>query len=169
MVAGADACSCKPCGTVCRGKFNGCPAVWARGPAGALAVRSVDPQVFADASPSGRLVADLPAPDFSLGTHRPLAEPVPTPPPIVIDKPTPTAVVAVAPVAPVAVVAPPPWRARPVRVLAPHPKITRSHNPPAGLAGVRDRLDGLRGELKSLGDSLGRRRSQSAPEPGDWA
>jgi hypothetical protein len=32
MRAGASACSCAECGVVCRGLFDGCPDVWARGP-----------------------------------------------------------------------------------------------------------------------------------------
>ena len=32
MRAGASACSCAECGVVCRGLFDGCPAVWERGP-----------------------------------------------------------------------------------------------------------------------------------------
>ncbi len=32
MVAGADACHCDVCGTLCEGRFDGCPDVWARGP-----------------------------------------------------------------------------------------------------------------------------------------
>ena len=32
MTAGATSCSCTICGTVCRGRFAGCAAVWARGP-----------------------------------------------------------------------------------------------------------------------------------------
>ena len=33
MTAGATACSCSECGTVCRGRFErGCEAVWRRGP-----------------------------------------------------------------------------------------------------------------------------------------
>lgn len=32
MQAGQSACSCPECGTVCRGLFEGCPDVWARGP-----------------------------------------------------------------------------------------------------------------------------------------
>ena len=32
MRAGASACSCADCGVVCRGLFDGCPDVWARGP-----------------------------------------------------------------------------------------------------------------------------------------
>ena len=32
MTAHADRCECTVCGTVCRGRFAGCGAVWARGP-----------------------------------------------------------------------------------------------------------------------------------------
>jgi hypothetical protein len=28
MVAGPSSCTCAECGAVCRGRFNGCPAVW---------------------------------------------------------------------------------------------------------------------------------------------
>jgi hypothetical protein len=32
MVANSDSCSCPECEVLCRGKFPGCPAVWAAGP-----------------------------------------------------------------------------------------------------------------------------------------
>lgn len=32
MVAGTAACTCPACGTACKGKFGGCPEVWAAGP-----------------------------------------------------------------------------------------------------------------------------------------
>ncbi len=32
MVPGIGACSCATCGTVCTGRFRGCPDVWERGP-----------------------------------------------------------------------------------------------------------------------------------------
>lgn len=32
MQAGEQACACPDCGVVCEGLFDGCPAVWARGP-----------------------------------------------------------------------------------------------------------------------------------------
>jgi hypothetical protein len=32
MVADSDSCFCDVCGTVCPGRFRGCPAVWAAGP-----------------------------------------------------------------------------------------------------------------------------------------
>ncbi|MBK9181076.1 MAG: hypothetical protein IPM45_16225 [Acidimicrobiales bacterium] len=32
MVPGVGACSCATCGTVCTGRFRGCPDVWERGP-----------------------------------------------------------------------------------------------------------------------------------------
>src|SRR5579859_2614962 len=32
MTAHSDRCECTVCGTVCRGRFAGCGAVWARGP-----------------------------------------------------------------------------------------------------------------------------------------
>lgn len=41
MVAGADSCSCEQCGTVCRGKFPACDAVWERGPRQVTLVRPV--------------------------------------------------------------------------------------------------------------------------------
>jgi hypothetical protein len=38
MLAATDACSCQQCGTVCAGRFDGCAAVWARGPREPLVV-----------------------------------------------------------------------------------------------------------------------------------
>ncbi|HEV2070501.1 MAG TPA: hypothetical protein VGR26_11965, partial [Acidimicrobiales bacterium] len=32
MVAGATSCTCRQCGTECKGRFAGCVDVWARGP-----------------------------------------------------------------------------------------------------------------------------------------
>lgn len=42
MQAGQSACSCPECGTVCRGLFEGCPDVWARGPRPVLVAQDPD-------------------------------------------------------------------------------------------------------------------------------
>ena len=32
MRAGSDSCACEECGVVCKGRFEACPSIWARGP-----------------------------------------------------------------------------------------------------------------------------------------
>lgn len=55
MRAGADACSCPECQTVCQGHFGGCSAVWARGPV----------EVTLSSSPSSvRVVTEEPVDPF---------------------------------------------------------------------------------------------------------
>lgn len=39
MTAGASSCHCATCGTVCEGRFTGCPVVWERGPRDVLLPR----------------------------------------------------------------------------------------------------------------------------------
>jgi hypothetical protein len=147
MVAGATSCTCDACGTVCRGRFNGCPAVWARGPLAIGTTRFHEPVVLAGASTDGRLPDDVRVPDFSLGPR-----PVDTPlPPLV-----PLARPVVQPPAP-QVVAVRPRTVKLVTARKPIPRITRTAEPAPGLDGLRDRLDSLRGELRSLGDVLGAR------------
>lgn len=68
MVAGKQACTCQSCGTVCNGKFGGCPEVWAAGP------RAVAPVRF-----RGRRTASLsPSRDATM-PPLPAAIPVPAP------------------------------------------------------------------------------------------
>ncbi len=50
MRAGASACSCAECGVVCRGLFDGCPDVWARGPR-PVAISATRAGVTAPATP----------------------------------------------------------------------------------------------------------------------
>ncbi|MEA2931748.1 MAG: hypothetical protein QOI56_533, partial [Actinomycetota bacterium] len=55
MRAGASACSCPECGVVCRGLFDGCPDVWARGPR-PVAISATRAAV-ANGAPAGAAVA----------------------------------------------------------------------------------------------------------------
>ena len=70
MMAGSSACTCAKCGAVCSGRFNGCPAVWERGPV-ASAPRLVEPVVLAEARTStARRLEELTTPDFTLRPRR---------------------------------------------------------------------------------------------------
>jgi hypothetical protein len=48
MQATSDSCTCSVCGTVCRGRFKGCAAVWAAGPRSPASLK-------AQSRPSSRL------------------------------------------------------------------------------------------------------------------
>jgi hypothetical protein len=150
MVARADSCSCDRCGTVCRGRFNGCPAVWERGVSFAGPPTQLEPIILADV-------------DFSLNTMPSLPTAIVTPIAPLVPPPLPPPVVK-----PVVAVVPPRRTMVLKAVSTPRPRITRNQTPPEGLAALRQRLDGLKAEVQSLGDSLGERRWEIEPEPRDW-
>jgi hypothetical protein len=178
MVAGAAACTCAHCGAVCRGRFNGCPAVWARGPVSAKPAAAMEPIAAAHASLGGHHVNDVSTPDFSLAARAAdTASPLPPIEPLV--RPAPAPVVALEPISVRPIPAPAP--------VGPPAAVPRSHvalvarDTPAirsrrfepvpdgeGLAAIRERLDGLRNDLVSLGRALGSRTTESVPWSGDW-
>gem|GEM_PF-2673818 len=73
MVAGATACRCPECGTVCKGRFVGCPEVWAAGPKAVPA-----PSTAAKARSAGAPVG--PAPVAGATRATPAPSPVLVPP-----------------------------------------------------------------------------------------
>ena len=54
MRAGADSCTCEQCGVVCKGRFEACPAVWARGPHPVLLAPKADPTIWRRRRPGAR-------------------------------------------------------------------------------------------------------------------
>jgi len=53
MIARADACACEVCGARCEGRFDGCPAVWAKGPVQVELVRRQRGKVTSNGSRPG--------------------------------------------------------------------------------------------------------------------
>lgn len=74
MVAGRDSCQCDACGQVCKGRFAGCPDVWARGPQ-PVASPEGDWHYLSDRVPLG------PAADRAGGTSPADAASIDRPPP----------------------------------------------------------------------------------------
>jgi hypothetical protein len=170
MVAEAACCTCRECGAICRGRFNGCPTVWAA--AGTAATQVIAPgasHLTLAASPSPFEPPSGPNPLAKRPKHRnkylararaalaitdPMSQASPSvvePEPLDVgDGPTPEPVMA----APLAA-AP-----APVRASGERPP------PPQGLAEIRDRLEGLRGLVQGLSTTLA---EPPAPEAGDWA
>ena len=71
MRAGASACSCAECGVVCRGLFDGCPDVWARGPRPvAISATRAGGHVGAGAGPAAAAASSGGATVTSLPTAR---------------------------------------------------------------------------------------------------
>ncbi len=52
--AGSDSCTCERCGVVCKGRFEACPAVWARGPHPVLRAPKAQSTEMAPAPPRAR-------------------------------------------------------------------------------------------------------------------
>ena len=154
MVAGASSCTCAECGVVCTGRFNGCPAVWARGPVAVAAPHVMEQDVYVGASWEGRVAEDHTAVDFSLAPVLPLPE---------ADRP------ASPPPGPrrqAAVAAPAPRRQPPPRVPPPLPAPATDGD---RLAILRARIEGLRGEVKAFGDKVGQRTPREPSSAADSA
>ena len=153
MVAGASSCTCDECGVVCRGRFNGCSAVWARGLVAVRTPLATEPDVIVGAASNGGGAEDLAAIDFSLAPALdvPLtpAEPAPRPKRV---EPAPRVPLPRSP-APPSASAPVPPRGMPSAGIEGD-----------GIALLRARIEGLRGEVKALGDSLGKREART-PSP----
>ena len=128
MVAEAAGCTCRECGAICHGRFNGCAAVWSAGPV----VRTAGPTSGYTAVVEANPLAKRPK-------HR--------------NKQLARSRVVVEAAAPAPLPAPGPAASPTAAVTIPVPAPTLLP-PPKGLAEIRARLEGVRGQMKVLGSSL---------------
>lgn len=80
MRAGERACSCRECGVVCQGQFDGCPDVWARGPRPVALTLGPAPAIDAPRVRALNAGLDQPPPPPRSNGHT-SALPPPAPPP----------------------------------------------------------------------------------------
>jgi hypothetical protein len=170
MVAEAACCTCRECGAICRGRFNGCATVWAAatGPDATFArVAGRTPLPTMPVATIGApIAAEAPAPALAnplakrpkhrnkyLARFKPAAA-------VESVSPEPTSAPAPEPFDPLDVglddFAPAPAPSAPSTPAAPRPPAAPT-SPPSGLAEIRQRLEGLQGRVRELGRETGDR------------